>query len=253
MVLTKKMLLINSDDRMSPSTSTSTNFRYSFQQRQEGVVFTNLKQAQIGNGYNFRNAGTSTVTVGGSATTFTIQPGYYDDALLCDTIATFFNQINTIPNSTFFAEVTSQGFLQVINNVSASFSWTMTDATTALLLGFQNSATVTPGESEGAPYVLQSQRPIKIPASTFLLLQSDTLGNNISTRRGFSAWESIPNITPPGSADIMFYDMTSPSVDALYIPKVIEWIDIRLIDGQGQDVTTSNNIQLLVELWISNF
>ena len=206
----------------------------------------------------------STTTVPVESSLITIPPGYYDVSTLCSTLSSLLNNVNTITNnlipptrSMFFVEVNSQGILSISNNISGQWSIQMRGQGIQKLLGFTLFATdgppsIAPVQWPFGPYTVKGNVPIYLNNYDLLLIQSDQLGNQITTRQGFNAWAVIPATNFQNSSTTITYDnVRSPSLETSWkVPKLLEWVDIRLVDTNGTVVDIGqNNMQVVVECY----
>jgi hypothetical protein len=253
-------LLINSSARLNPG-STTSNFRVNVSPCIQNVVATRLSQAVIENGYYFPTlAGIITLTIGtGSPVTLTIPTGYYDDAGLCILLTTLFNQANPpasggASQSTFFVQITPEGFLQIINDTTAE--WTVSfDSVASSVLSFEAETDYDP-QGTNQPFIVQNLRPIRIPNTTYLFLQSETLGNTIYDSLGFASFKALvsgTSTTLKGN-DVLYENPIpfDPSIRVFRDKRLIDQVDITLKDiyGDAVRINTNNNMILVVELLI---
>jgi hypothetical protein len=256
-------LLINSSARINPAGSTTSNFRVNVSPCIPNVVATRLSQAVIENGYYFPTlVGVITLTIAsGSPQTLTIPTGYYDDAGLCILLTTLFNQANPPstggdPQSTFFVQINPEGFLQIINDTTSS--WTVSfDAISASVLSFTPSTPLTP-TGANQPFIVQNNQPIRIPNTTYLFLQSEALGNTIYDSLGFASFKSLVSGTSNTlkGNDVLYENPIpfDPSIRVFRDMRTIDQVDITLKDiyGDAVRINTNNNMILVVELLIDD-
>lgn len=253
-------LLINSSARINPAGSSTSNFRVNVAPSIANVVATRLSQAVIENGYYFPSVpGLFYLTIGTlSATTLTIPVGYYDDAGLCILMTTLLNQANPPPltgqQSTFFVQITPEGYLQIINDTTGAWAISF-DATCRSILSF-NAGTLTP-TGANQPFIVQNQTPIRIPNTTYLFLQSEALGNTIYDSLGFASFKSLvsgTSTTLKGN-DVLYENPIpmDPNIRVFRDNRTIDQVDITLKDiyNEAVRINTNNNMILVVELLIN--
>lgn len=265
-------LMINSKYRNNPSGTPTSNFIYAFKQKVENVVHVNLKQCVIENGIYNINATNNQFTlkqnissVLESTDIITIPINYYDDTTLMEMMAFLLNSANkttTTPESTvltnFFCNITTQGYFNLWNDVGKDWSITF-DRTpnAALVFGFPISNTpIVPstvlGQLSGPFYIARPPNQMKLSNYDSILIQSDRLGNEIASNQAFSAFWSIPNGNwLKSSTTITYENVRSPVLDVkLPTPRDIEWVDIRIVDNDGQEVgLNGNDVHLIVEFY----
>jgi len=256
-------LLINSSARINPQGSTTSSFRVNVSPSIPNVVATRLSQAVIENGYYFATTpGVITITIGaGSPQALTIPVGYYDDAGLCGLLTTLINQVNPPPvgggqQSTFFVQITSEGYLQIINDTDGSWSVSF-DAVSASILSFSSPVPLLPAGAN-APFIVQNNNPIRIPNTTYLFLQSEALGNTIYDSLGFASFKSLVSGTSNTlkGNDVLYENPIpfDPSIRVFRDNRSIDQVDMTLKDIYGDTVriNTNNNMILVVELLIDD-
>lgn len=265
-------LMINSKYRNNPNGTPTSNFVYTFKQKVENVVHVNLKQCVIENGIYNINASNNQFTLKQNIGSeieqtdiITIPTDYYDDTTFMETIAFLLNSANkttvsetstTLTN--FFCNITTQGFFNLWNDVGRNWSITF-DITpkTALLFGFNVGNTpiapvVILGQTSGPFYIARPPNQMKLSNYDSILIQSDRLGNEIASNQGFSAFWSIPNGNwLKSSTTITYENVRSPVLDVkMPTPRDIEWVDVRIIDNDGQEVgLNGNDVHLIVEFY----
>jgi hypothetical protein len=100
------------------------------------------------------------------------------------------------------------------------------------------------------PFEVISINPMKVANYDLLLVQSDRLGNSITSAQGFDCWWAIPNANSQNnSTSITYENIRHPLLETAWkVPRDLEFIDIRLMDKFGKVVSIgSNNLQLVVE------
>jgi hypothetical protein len=256
-------LLINSALRANKSSTKTTDFIYSFPQKVENVVHTNLLSAVIENGvYNVdsTNQNFSVSFNAGTPVNLIIPIGYYDDSTFIQLLSTLLNGASPLLGSggaptTFFVEIDNFGILSIINDASSAWSITFANAGTAKLLGFPTLGPYTPlstAENINGPFNIVGLNKIKLSNYDMLLIGSDRLGNEIASRDNFSAYWSILNGNQlTNSTTITYINYRSPTLEVAWdSPRDIDWVDIRVTDLFGKiiDIGT-NNVQLVIELY----
>ena len=279
MVLRQSQLLINSINRDSPQTSSTSNFWITPVMPVFDVVKIELRAAIIEDGiYNVttdnNRFGLYTSLDGfNMMTEIAIPPAYYDPSTLAKTILNTINKSVTTPSGeainnvsintntdVLYIESTSLGF--ILNFVDTRF-WGA-----ATLLGFNagnfyNSSTVlTSGQQPvglgytgqiqkpavGATNGLQSPSKITLRSYDYVLLQSSKLGNRITSAAGFGAFALIPLYAGDNAP---FISNTTSFIDSTYfIQKTkLDRIDIAIVDAQGLPVNLQgNNVSLLFDI-----
>jgi hypothetical protein len=252
-------LLINSSARLNPTGSTTSSFRVNVSPCIPNIVNTRLSQAVIENGYYFTMLGEFYLTIGtGPTTTLTIPAGYYDDAGLCILMTTLLNQANPAPlsgsQSTFFAQITPEGFLQIINDTTGN--WTIEfNSVCSSILSFTTGLIYNP-VGANQPFIVQNERPIRIPNTTYLFLQSEALGNTIYDSLGFASFKSLVSgtINTLKGNDVLYENPIpfDPNIRVFRDKRTIDQVDITLKDiyGDAVRINTNNNMILVVELLI---
>ena len=257
--LGRTTLLINSKYRVNPNGTPTSNFIYRFKQKVENVVHINLLQCVIENGvYNIATNNqtftfTQNVSTTPTITVITIPTNYYDDETLMFQIAALLNDACILTNSTgvkslFFADITSQGYFNLWCDTSNDWSLTfdtVDSPNTGLLLGFPGSGPYKPifGSLNGPFYIARPANPMKLSNYDSILIQSDRLGNEIASNQGFSAFFSIPNGNWLKASTTITYDNVRPPVldVKMATPRDIEWVDIRVIDNDGNELDLAGN------------
>jgi len=266
MVLRQSQLLINSINRDSPQTSSTSNFWITPVMPVFDVVKIELRAAIIEDGiYNVttdnNRFGLYTSLDGfNMMTEIAIPPAYYDPSTLAKTILNTINKSINTNTDVLYIESTSLGF--ILNFVDTRF-WGA-----ATLLGFNagnfyNSSTVlTSGQQPvglgytgqiqkpavGATNGLQSPSTITLRSYDYVLLQSSKLGNRITSAAGFGAFALIPLYAGDNAP---FISNTTSFIDSTYfIQKTkLDRIDIAIVDAQGLPVNLQgNNVSLLFDI-----
>jgi hypothetical protein len=223
------------------------------------VVATRLSQVVIENGYYFPTlAGEITITIGSNAPkTITIPAGYYDDAGLCNLLTTGFNQANPTTltqQSTFFVQITAGGYLQIINDTTDDWKISV-DSVAAVVLSFTPVVDYIP-TGDNQPFIVQNDHPIRIPNTTYLFLQSETLGNVIYDSLGFASFKALVSGTSNTikGNDILYENPIplDPSIRVFRDKRTIDQVDISLKDIYGDivEINANNNMILVVDLLI---
>jgi len=280
MVLRQSQLLINSINRDSPATSSTSNFWITPVQPVFDVVKIELRAAIIEDGIYNVTTDNNRFGIYTSLDDFTamveiaLPPAYYDPSTLANTLLNTINKalitpsgeaINNVSINTntdvLYMESTSIGF--ILNFVDPRFYGA------AALLGFNpgnfyNSSTVlTSGglvavgigysgaiikPTVGATNGIQSPKKITLKSYDYVLLQSSKLGNRITSAAGFGAFALIPLFAGDNAP---FISNTTSFIDATYfIQKTkLDRIDVNIVDATGLPVNLQgNNVSLLFDI-----
>lgn len=260
--LGRTTVLINSAYRNNPNATSTTDFVYTFPSRIDNVVHCNLLSAVVENGvYNVDSTNDQFNIVFDPAGTpithsISIPSGYYDDSTWITEISNALNAINTLvtgtgTQSTFFVDVTNQGFLTISNDLSSNWQINFPEVGTAQLMGFDPTQTYAPSATPNGPYVIKGVKKVKLTNFDMLLLSSDRMGNEITTNQSFGSFWSILNGNQlTNSTTITYINYRNPTLEVLMSARDLEWVDVRLTDIYGRVVDIgTNNIQLLVEFY----
>lgn len=194
----------------------------------------------------------------------TIPAKYYDLESLTNMIEDRVNQ--SIPTTwdlpppltktTFVAKIDSQGYFYLLNNDTPNWIVQFPQPGFQALLGYitlTSSPGVLPTASPNqtnAPYEIISPGLMKIANYDLLLIQSDRLGNSITSAQGFDCWWAIASANSLNNSTTISYENTRhPLLETAWkVPRDFEFIDIRLLDKFGKVVDIgNNNIQLVIE------
>jgi hypothetical protein len=195
----------------------------------------------------------------------TIPAKYYDLETLVATIQDKINQsIPTVwdlppplTETSFIVRLDGGGYLYIINNDTGNWNIQFTQPGGQELLGFAPLLVSPPAtipiispNQTNSPFEVISISPMNIYNYDLLLIQSDRLGNSITSAQGFDCWWVIPNANSQNNSTTITYENTRhPLLETAWrVPRDFEYIDIRLLDKYGKVVDIgTNNIQLVVE------
>jgi hypothetical protein len=203
-------------------------------------------------------------TAGTNYIPVTIPAKYYDLQSLTGIIQDRVNQ--SIPTTwdlpvgltktTFVAKIDSQGYFYLLNNDTPNWIVQFPQPGFQALLGYI-TLTSSPGvlplaspNQANAPYEVISPGLMKIANYDLLLIQSDRLGNSITSAQGFDCWWAIPSANSLNNSTTISYENTRhPLLETAWkVPRDFEFIDIRILDKFGKVVDIgNNNIQIVVE------
>ena len=190
-----------------------------------------------------------------------LTPGYYNVQTLSLAMSLALNTQNHIisPANVFVTEVNNQGILRITNNARADWSIGFPQVGFQTMVGFVGGATTNPiptflpDPTPNGPYFVYGFQSIYLANYDMLLIQSDRLGNELTSRQGFNAWRSILNGNSlTNSTSITYENTRNPTLECVWkVPRDFEWIDVRLVDIYGSvvDIGANNNMQLVVECY----
>jgi hypothetical protein len=161
-----------------------------------------------------------------------------------------------LTKTTFVAKIDSQGYFYLLNNDTPNWIVQFPQPGFQALLGYI-TLTSAPGvlplaspNQTNAPYEIISPGLMKIANYDLLLIQSDRLGNSITSAQGFDCWWAIPSANSLNNSTTISYENTRhPLLETAWkVPRDFEFIDIRILDKFGKVVDIgNNNIQIVVE------
>lgn len=199
--------------------------------------------------------------------TITLLAKYYDLESLVSNIQDRINSsIPSIPSqwnlphpisaTKFTAKIDSQGYFYLSNDDTPNWAMNFPQVGAQELLGFAPLFSIAPAlpgigpVQLNNPYEIVSPDPMSIYNYDILLVQSDRLGNSITSAQGFDCWWVIPNTNSQNNSTTITYENTRhPLLETAWkVPRDLEFIDIRLLDKSGKVVDIgTNDIQLVVE------
>jgi hypothetical protein len=213
--------------------------------------------------WTFYQTGANPATLG-LLRTITIPAKYYDletlvaniQDLINSSIPTQWDLPTPLTSTKFTAKIDNQGYFYLINEDTSNWQMLFPQLGCQELLGFTPITALPPEVPTAEPTQLNNPFEIigPIPMTVYnydiLLIQSDRLGNSVTSAQGFDCWWVIPNTNSQRNSTTITYENTRhPLLETAWrVPRDLEFIDIRLLDKTGQVVDIGNNdIQLVVE------
>ena len=162
-----------------------------------------------------------------------------------------------LTDTKFTVKLDSDGYFYLINNDTGNWNMQFPLVGTQQLLGFAPLLVVPPATipvigptQPNNPFEVISNNPMKVANYDLLLVQSDRLGNQVTSRQGFDCWWVIPNANSQNNSTTITYEnVRGPLFETAWkVPRDFEFIDIRIVDKFGKVVDIgTNDIQLVVE------